>query len=104
MTEHRLYVLHPGDRAYVFDVIKGFPPPKKQIFYHFNVDVYILDPEIEAMLAPYRERVLEEGNKTIARTAVKLDGSCRGQECNFGKICLFVVSLRPQTLQRPTSM
>ena len=56
------------------------------------------------MLAPYRERVLEEGNKTIARTAVKLDGACRGQECNFGKICLFVVSLRPQTLQRPASM
>lgn len=39
------------------------------------------------MMAPYRAKVELEGNKTIARSAVKLDGSCRGRECNFGMKC-----------------
>ena len=49
--------------------------------------ILISDPEVESMMAPYRAKVELEGNKTIARSAVKLDGSCRGQECNFGMKC-----------------
>ena len=50
------------------------------------------DPEIEAMMTPYRIRVKEEGDKTIARTAVTLNGDCRKVECNMGRCIYMYVS------------
>ena len=43
-----------------------------------------VDPEIEEMLEPYRQQVTAEGDKPIAKTAVRLNDDCRALECNFG--------------------
>ena len=37
-------------------------------------------------MEPYRQQVTEEGDKPIAKAAVRLNGDCRELECNFGML------------------